>query len=48
MEDKVIIFFVATIVVIALILVFTVPAIRRHNKEKEDTQEINQKTKIKH
>ncbi len=48
MEDKVIIFIVATVVVIALILVFTVPAIIRHGKEKEDTREISQKTKVNH
>jgi len=47
MEDKVIIFIVATVVVIALIVVFSVPAIVRHSKEKVGTQEVSQKTKIK-
>jgi hypothetical protein len=47
MEDKIVIFVVATVVVIALVLVFTIPAIVRHNKEIAGTQEKIQKTKVK-
>jgi hypothetical protein len=44
MEDKVIIFTVATIVVIVVICCLSIPAIIKHDKAKAAQQEIKEKT----
>jgi len=43
MEDKVLIFIVATVVILALILIFAVPAIIRSGKVKANEQEVKAK-----
>ena len=43
LEDKVLIFIVATIVILALILIFAVPAIIRSGKVKANEQEVKAK-----
>jgi hypothetical protein len=48
MEDKVLIFIVASVVIIVLILTLCIPAILRHSTGKIGLQEAIKKTKIKH
>jgi hypothetical protein len=43
MEDKIVIFIIATVIVIALLLAFTIPAIVRHSRKNTGNQEEPQK-----